>query len=361
MTTRKRILYGVHGYGRGHAARALAILPALQNAYDVTVLAGDDAYDTLADLAPIERIDVLRYHHNSRGKRSAIKTGWRNASLLGDIVRFGKRSEAVAAAITRFAPDAIISDSEIFTHHVGKRLGIPRISFDHYGIMAFCRLEMNFREGFTCAIESAFYRWLVAKPDRIIAVAFYPGEPKREGVTVVGPILRQAVREQVPSEGEYLLAYFSNPTVNFTPAIAEMLHALPIPVKVYGPEPIAPAGNCTYCPIDRDIFLQDMAGCGALLSTAGNQLISEAIHLGKPMWLLPEEALEQQLNGRYVSRWTIGQASEKPAVTGEALMGFWDERRTLAANIPHHRRDGLDEAIAAIHTAIDELTPPQSL
>lgn len=356
MAKRKRILYGVHGYGRGHAARALAILPALQERYDVTVLAGDDAYDTLADVAKVQPIPVLRYYHNARGKRSAGKTAAHNLPLLGDVVRFGKRSKAVAATIDTFAPDVIISDSELFTHHVGKRMGIPRISFDHYGIMAFCKVQMSVLEGFTCAVESAFYRWLVARPERIIAVAFYPGEPKREGVTAVGPILRQAAREQVPTDGDYLLAYFSNPTVNFTPAIAETLHALPIPVKIYGPAPAPPAGNCTYCPIDRDIFLQDLAGCGALLSTAGNQLISEAIHLGKPMWLLPEEALEQQLNGRYVSRWQIGHSTPKAAVTGQGLMAFWNERAPLAANIPPHRRDGLTEALSAIHHAIDALT-----
>ncbi len=356
MGKRKRILYGVHGYGRGHAARALAILPALQQAYDVMVLAGDDAYDTLTDIADVQRVDVLRYHHNTRGKRSAAKTVAGNAALLADVLCFGPRSKAAAKTIDAFAPDVIISDSEIVTHHVGRRLRVPRISFDHYGIMAFCQLDATRRERFICAAESILYRWLVAKPERIIAVAFYPGQPKREGVTVVGPILRQAVRDQVPSEGDYLLAYFSNPATNFTPAIARVLDALPVPVKIYGPPPEPPTDNCTYCPIDRDVFLQDLAGCGALLSTAGNQLISEAIHLGKPMWLLPEDALEQQLNARYVSRWGIGRSSARTGVTVDALMNFWDEQHTLASNIPAHRRDGLGEALAAIHTAIDDLT-----
>jgi hypothetical protein len=35
-----RILYGVFGYGRGHATRALSVLPELMERHEVTVLAG---------------------------------------------------------------------------------------------------------------------------------------------------------------------------------------------------------------------------------------------------------------------------------------------------------------------------------
>lgn len=44
-----RIIYGVHGYGRGHAARAQAVLPELVRHYDVLVLAGDEALDAIRE------------------------------------------------------------------------------------------------------------------------------------------------------------------------------------------------------------------------------------------------------------------------------------------------------------------------
>ncbi len=51
-----RILYGVFGYGRGHATRALSILPELRERHEVVVLAGGDAYDAIAPDHPVVRI-----------------------------------------------------------------------------------------------------------------------------------------------------------------------------------------------------------------------------------------------------------------------------------------------------------------
>ena len=36
-----RIVYGIHGYGRGHATRALGVLPELRQRHEVLGLAGE--------------------------------------------------------------------------------------------------------------------------------------------------------------------------------------------------------------------------------------------------------------------------------------------------------------------------------
>ena len=41
-----RIVYGVHGYGRGHATRALAVVQSLAARHDVRLFACGDAYDS---------------------------------------------------------------------------------------------------------------------------------------------------------------------------------------------------------------------------------------------------------------------------------------------------------------------------
>ena len=35
--------------------------------------------------------------------------------------------------------DVVISDSEAWTHQAAQRLGIPRIGFDHIGVIAYCK------------------------------------------------------------------------------------------------------------------------------------------------------------------------------------------------------------------------------
>jgi len=353
---KKRILYGVHGYGRGHAARAQAILPELTQRYDVRVLAGDDAYDQLRDLVDVVRIPVLRYYHKPNGRRSVGKTLWRGLRSFGDLLVGGAGIRHVRGEIERFKPDVVLSDSEGWTHHAARRMGVPRISFDHYGIMVHCRLPMSAVDRLTVAAESAVYRILVAKPDRAIVVAFFAGEPKRPGVAVVGPLIRAEARRITPADGEHLLAYFSNAQANFTPQAQRALQELDGPVKVYGPERVGREGHIEYCPIANEPFLRDLASAKAVLATAGNQLISEAIHFGKPLLLVPEQALEQRLNAQIIERWQAGMYATPNTLTGELLGRFLARRDEMAAQVVQHRRDGLAEALDAIDEAVRDLT-----
>ena len=353
---KRRIVYGVHGYGRGHASRAQAVLPELTRRYDVLVLAGDEAYDQLHNDYDVVRIPVLRYWHKPSGRPARRRTLWRGVKALGDMRLGGPGSRLVEKQIRQFEPDVVISDSEGWTHHAARRLGIGRISFDHYGILVHCHLPLSRADKLAIEAESVAYRRLVARPERAIVVAFYDGQPKHEGVTVVGPLLRQQAREMPDRDGEHLLAYFSNADANFTPQIARALQKLGSPVRVYGPKRIGREGRVTYCPVGNEPFLCDLASCRAVFATAGNQLISEAIHFGKPLLLMPEQSLEQRLNAQYVQRWNAGMQTRPRDVTGELLREFLSRRDEFAANVVLHRRDGLADAMAAIDLAVEELT-----
>jgi len=323
--------------------------------YDVLVLAGGDAYDQLRQEYPVVRIPALRYYHNKRGRRSALLTLRRNARAILDMVLEGPVFRMVRDRMKRFDPCVVLSDSEGWTHRAARSLGIGRISFDHYGVMAYCRLEMSAADRLVCWAESLVYRTLVCRPERIIVVAFYKATPRRRNIRIVGPILRKEVRQARPVAGEYLLVYFSNASVNFTPRIEQALLGLDCPVKVYGPNRSGRQGNLRFCPIGNVPFVRDLAGCRAVFSTAGNQIISEAINLNKPLLLMPEESLEQRLNARFVHRWRIGMETRPKQVTTELLRRFLDRMDEFAGNIPAHRRDGLAEATDAIERAIGDL------
>jgi len=354
---RRKLLYGVHGYGRGHAARAQAILPELVERYDVRVLAGDEAYDQLHRDYSVMRIPTLRYYHDRRGRRSTWRTIARNIPAVADLLLGGPITQRVRGEMERFGPDVVLSDSEGWTHRAAKALGIPRISFDHYGILVHCDLEMPPWDRLILRMESLFYRFLVPAAQRTVVAAFYDGRPRHNGVHVVGAILRTEARETKPSQGEHLLAYFSNASVNFTPATEQALRTLDGPVKVYGPDRDGAEGNLQFRPTANLPFLEDLASCRAVLATAGNQLISEAIHFGKPLLLMPEQSLEQRLNAQHVTRWRIGMLTRPQRVTPELLRTFLGLCDEFAANIPAHRRDAQAEAVAAIDRAVDELVP----
>lgn len=100
-----RILYGVFGYGRGHATRALSVLPDLRARHDVVVLAGGDAYDAIAQEHPVVRVPTLRYEYGTDGKRSLSRTLGENLKHVADVILGGPAYREVARLVRDFGPD----------------------------------------------------------------------------------------------------------------------------------------------------------------------------------------------------------------------------------------------------------------
>ena len=359
-----RIAYGVHGYGRGHAMRAAAVLPDLSRRHEVLILAGGDAYAALAGDRPVVRIPTLRYHERRPGKRSAWLTLKRNLPAVLDLLLGGPGVEMVRQELAAFRPDVLVSDSEGWTHRAARALGVPRISFDHFGVLVYGRWPMGPMQRLVNRVEAAAYKALVAGPDRSIVASFYAPPARRDDVTVVGPVLRPAVREVRPARGDFLLVYFSHPRRYYRPKVEAALRRAGLPVTVYGAPREGTDGNLTFRPLAGRPFVEDLARCRAVFASAGNQLISEAMHFDKPILAMPEDSLEQRLNAAMVERLGAGLRTSLRRFSPGVLAGFLartDEFRAAlrasadASSAAGPSRDGAAEAVQAIERYAEEL------
>ena len=351
-----RIAYGVHGYGRGHAMRAAAVLPDLTRRHDVLVLAGGDAYTALADDWPVRRIPTLRYHERRPGKRSVWTTLVRNTPGALDLLLRGPGVQMVREMLEAFRPDVLVSDSEGWTHRAARAMGLPRISFDHYGVLVYCDWPMRPMQRLGNWGESVVYRALVAGPDRSIVASFYAPPPNRDDVTVVGPVLRPMVRDIAPTRGDYLLVYFSHGGRFWTKKVERVLREADLPVIVYGAPREGTDGAVTHRPLANEPFVRSLAGCRAVLSTAGNQLISEAIHFEKPLLVIPEDCLEQQLNADMVEQLELGRRTSLRRFSAEVLAEFLARDDAFRGHAAQQKRNGVAEAVAAIQRYAEELS-----
>jgi uncharacterized protein (TIGR00661 family) len=350
-----KIAYGIHGYGRGHAMRAMAVLPELTRRHEVLVLAGDDACAALADDYNVVAIPTFTFVMKPDGHRSRLATIRRNLPGLADLKLDGPVCDLVAGALRAFGPDVIISDSEPWTHHVARRLKIPRISFDHFAILAYCRWPMGWADRLRCRFETLTYRQLMGEPERLVVASFFEAPPRREGIAIVGPVLRPQVRHLTPSDGDHLLVYFSNGRKNYTEPIHDALRRLERPVRVYGTPRSGRDGNVEFRVVSNTQFLDDLAGCHAVFATAGNQLICEAMHFAKPLLMMPEDSLEQRLNAATIERLAYGLHAPRPTISAALIERFLAARPAFAANLRHAPRDGAAEAVAALERFAREL------
>lgn len=353
---RLRIAYGIHGYGRGHAVRALAVLPELARRHELLVLAGGEAYKALHADYPVVRIPTFKYQLSRGGRMAACRTLLRAAPKVVDLSVRGPALEMVGEVLEEAAPQVVVSDSEAWTNAAAKRLKIPRISFDHFGVLVYCRWPMGWARRLQNRMEARVYHGLMSGPaERIVIASFYAPPPRREGVRVVGPVLRETVLQATASPGEYLLVYFSNGPIHFTSQVEQALRALDVPVVAYGVGREGTHANLDFRPPSNTRFVADLAGCRAVFATAGNQLICEAMHFRKPMLLLPEDSLEQRLNAAAVQRMGIGMRTSQKKVCPEQLRAFLAGEARCVESFPDAPTDGRAQAVQAIERFAEEL------
>ena len=115
-----KIIYGIHGYGRGHAMRARGVLPELVRRHEVLILAGGDAYQALTHDYTVRRVPTLQFHYTRNGRMSNCLTFNRNLPAVLDLWFKGLAADMVIDLVAGFRPDVVISDSEPFTHHAAR-------------------------------------------------------------------------------------------------------------------------------------------------------------------------------------------------------------------------------------------------
>ncbi len=355
-----RIAYGVMGYGRGHAMRSLSVLPALAQEHEITVFTAGDAYEVLAPRFPTVRIPMIGYRYNSRGGHSLPRTLGENLGPMADLMLRGPGMEGVEREFRDRGIQLVISDSEAWTHRAAQRLKLPRISFDHVGIIAWCKPHFPADLYLAGLRDGLGYRALMGQPERILISSFYPAEPLHAGTRIVGPMLRDEVlRAGAVSRGSepknFLLAYFNKGEHQYRPHIDRALRLLDCPVVVYGTPNRGKSDNIEFRAPSNEWFINDLAHCRGVLSTAGNQLIGEAIHFGKPVLAMPEDAFEQRLNAHMIERMGVGMRGSLATLTPSDIDRFLGNESYYRSHMHEHPRDGRAEAIETLHRYIGEL------
>jgi uncharacterized protein (TIGR00661 family) len=350
-----RIAYGVHGYGRGHATRALAVLDALAARHELKLFAGGDAHELLGVRFPVTRVPCLGLAYKG-GQRDTWLTLQSNLRRLLDLVRGGPGLQEVACSMRQFAPDVVICDAEPWTNAAAQKLGIPRIGFDHFGVLVHCEVALPLGDWIESLLDRVAYRWLMRWPERVLVSSFFQARPRRPSVKLVGPLLGPQVRLFQPSLGQHLLVYFNQGSSQLTPRMLDELASLGHEVRLYGLGRTDSRGPLSFRAPVREAFLADLASCRAVLSTAGNQLMGEAMAYAKPVLVVPESTVEQRLNAREIVRMGIGESLPAAQLDRGSIQRFLARADAYAARARELSSDGQAQAVEWLERWLHELS-----
>lgn len=357
-----RVLYGVQGEGRGHATRSLRVIEALiREGHEVLVLTGGDARPllegALGNRARTFLVPLLRYAYAPRGELSPWRTVATNAIPL---MRMALGDARLEAAVRAFRPDAVVSDFEPVSCRLARKFRLPVLAIDHQHFLTEARLpKLN---GLPNLLKLCAYRlgvhMLSGWPRRVLVSSFhhFPKKPSSRA-RFIGPFLPEELDKLANRDDGHVTAYIKRPghlarLIPVCAAVPERRFEIFSAWEREWAEPLP--RNVVLRPVSRSAFLNSLASCHALIATAGNQVLAEAIRLGKPVVAIPEPGvLEQAFNARALEESGCGMACGAE----DFDVGVWDWfeggrpgylRRLMEFRAEHPDYDGLTAAMEAI-------------
>src|SRR5690606_25389751 len=163
---------------------------------------------------------------------------------------------------------------------------------------------------------------------------YFPEVKDPHNTTLVKPIIRPAVTRLTPRDEGHILVYFNQ--TSGSEFVLDALHDIDAQFVVYNfvqPEN-KEYRNIQFKDTSVDEFLNDLAGCSAVLSTAGFTLTSEALYLGKPIMVVPNNGIfEQTLNALFLEKDGLGAAVLNGPLRPSHVSAFWGQKARYAKNI----------------------------
>lgn len=328
------IVYGISGEGSGHSSRAREMLTHLQGrGHQVRVATYDRGYRNLQhdfDCLEIAGLTIV-----SRDNQvSPLRTLSQNLAAIPS----GKESLNIVRRhlFKAFTPDCVITDFEPMTAYLAHHYDIPLITLDNQHRLRYMSYPCPKRYKTEALLTEAVIRAMVPKPDVSLITTFYFDALKNTRSFLFPPILRQAVLELQPTQGDHVLVYV---TSGFESLLDELSKFTREQFCVYGYDRSDRVGPLHFKPFSQNGFLQDLAAAKGVIATAGFTLITESLYLGKPYLALPMSGqFEQVLNSLMLAK--LGYGCHAPRIRGDTVAAYLYHLPEYAAALDTYDRQG---------------------
>jgi uncharacterized protein (TIGR00661 family) len=304
-----KFLFIVQGEGKGHLTQAISLTQILEknNHTIVATMVGTTknraipTFYTTAMPMPLVAMDSPSLFYGKGKGPSLFRTVF---SQIIKAKHYLKNADLVNETVLKYQPDIIINFYEMAAgfYNFFYRPSIPTICIGHQYLLL--------HKQFLSINKKAFERFLLNLNTKItalgsaqkMALSFYPlPNDEHEKIVVVPPLLRCEVKEAHISTQNYLLAYVTHHKI-IEDIFAwhqnnshETIHCFTDKKNLDSGAEISP--NFYIHKINPAHFLEKMASCKGLVTTAGFESVCEAMYMGKPVLMVPvKNHIEQRVN-----------------------------------------------------------------
>jgi uncharacterized protein (TIGR00661 family) len=313
---KKLVILAVQGEGRGHMTQAIAVKDMLKkmNMEVCCVIVGCSSRREIPDFfkqnfdVPILSLESPNFVTGTDNKSIKIgMTAWANMLKLG---AFHRSINIIHKLVKFHKADLIINFYEplIGMYRLFHKTPCKILSIAHQYIYLHDAFRFPAGNWFQKQILIQYSKFTTIQADLVLAISQYDlPKSKRKNLQIVPPILRDTLSGLHVQDKNFILVYlvnsgYMNDILRWhknNPAVK--LHCFSDSKKVkevYSGEWIVDE-TLSFHSLNDQKFLDMMANCSGMASTAGFESVCEAIYLGKPVMMVPVEGhFEQFCNAR---------------------------------------------------------------
>jgi uncharacterized protein (TIGR00661 family) len=309
-------MYGVQADGAGHINHARIVAQVMPH-HEFLFVGGGGVRgldDGGCSVEPVPFLDTL-YRNNRIDVLRTAAHGLRVLSERGSVV------DRLAGIMRDFDPDLVVTDYEYFTPIAARKLDRFCVSMDHQHILTRCVYDRPNRAFLGRLMGNAVMKGLFSKAGHFLIISFFrlpPADPV--STEVFPPLIKRAVTEQKPSEGDHVLVYQTSETFE---KLLPVLETMDRRFQIYGFGKRPSRGNLLFKERSEESFAEDLASCLYVIANGGHTVLSEALYLGKPVFVFPiGNHYEQITNASFVEKLGYGSYSMGKSASSALLEGF---------------------------------------
>lgn len=276
-----KILFGIQATGNGHISRSTEIYKLLKEHPEVeqldVLISGGKAQMSLPFEVNYE-YKGLSFYYGKKGKISVLKS----------IGKANFLSVAVGLWKVPFRDyDLIISDFEPITLWGAKIAGIKSVGIGNMYSVTSKKLRRVKGNNTT-----KFFAKVMCPAKNKIGMHFQKFDD-----FIYYPVIRSEIRNATPANKDFTLVYLNSfadeELLEFFSKGTFALNRFVIYSKTA--KQLSKHGNCVIKPLNNDSFVEDITDCSAVITAAGFQTVSEALYLGKKLFVIPIKKQSEQI------------------------------------------------------------------
>lgn len=305
----KKVLYGICGIGNGHFFRQVPVIDhLLAHQNQILFFAYGESLKLLSryefnPLVKIIEVSVPYFIGNSEG------VDFVTSEKINSQFDYSINLKALAQAQTWLGkPDLVISDYEPVSAQYGYAYSAPVVTIDQQSKF-FTRSTPKSINGFNCQDEIMRLNMFFPVAHRI-ACSFFK-VPEKNNVTIVPPLYRQSIKDIVRNPQDNQFVVYLSAQAGFKQSLSEVIDIVKIRKEqfhIFTKEIYTEQlpDNVWIYPHESSDFDKLLSTCSGVISTAGHNLLGECMFLNIPVYAMPIDLYEQQLNAYMLSEFCYG-------------------------------------------------------